>query len=125
MRTLIGERPWLLRVTRSLPGSRLTLTLIGSSFYPSELLSPLIGQHQVLQAGPRALPHRSVGPSRRGQSEQRGWSSREREGPAARGLSGSASERAAMILEEKPDGQGTSEDSSQQQDDGSIRKVGD
>lgn len=29
-----------------------------------------------------------------------------------------------MILEERPDGQGTSEDSSPQQDDGSIRKVG-
>lgn len=54
MRTLISERPWLLRVTRSLPGSRLTLTLIGSSFYPSELLSSLIEQHQLLQAGPRA-----------------------------------------------------------------------
>lgn len=29
-----------------------------------------------------------------------------------------------MILEERPDGQGTDEDSSRQQDDGSIRKVG-
>lgn len=29
-----------------------------------------------------------------------------------------------MILEERPDGQGTGEDSFRQQDDGSIRKVG-
>lgn len=49
----------------------LSLTLVGSSFYPSKQLSPLIGQHQVFAGVASAPLHRSVGPSRRGQSEQR------------------------------------------------------
>lgn len=75
-------------------------------------------------AGARALQRRSVRPSRTRQFGQRGWSSQEREGPAARDLSGSASRRAAMILEERPDDPGAGEDSARLQDDSSIRKVG-